>query len=462
MPQQRILLVDDDPVARAVLRRQLEPAFIVDEGGTAAEGLAKIAANLYALVLVDMVMPGMSGEEMLINLRASHPNLPVIVLTSLQDTDLAVRCIKIGAADFLAKPCGKERLLTTLENVLHLARVETRLVENIDPNPNCFDRLYGNSEIMRRLFEQLHVVAGSDIGVLLEGASGTGKELVASALHHTGARKKGPFVALNCAAIPENLLESELFGHEKGAFTGAIAAHAGCFEQASGGTLLLDEIGEMRMDMQVRLLRALENREIRRLGSTRTLSIDVRVIAATNRDLRQCVAAGTFRKDLYFRLAVYQLRLPALSERGNDVAELAERFSIDFAVKQKKRCLGLEADALAAIRAYSWPGNVRELRNAIERAVLLSEGPRIALCDLPEDIQHNNPPGAPDESSRGSGKLEAIIPMAQEEERILRRALRLTNGDVTKAAVQLEIARATLYRRLKEMKIIPAPSKSNE
>ena len=486
MGAKTLLLVDDDAVTTAVVQRQLsaDNAYQVLTASTAEQGIAIALDTHIDLVLLDIQIPVMGGEMALQRLRTERPQTKVVILTGQKEVDLCVRCIKAGASDFLTKPCEPIRLRTTVENVLRTHELEQRLREaeaGIDEGQG-YGRLYGRSRVMRNLFEQLRLLTGSDIGVLLTGQSGTGKDLVARALHEKGSRRNGPFVALNCGAIPETMLESELFGHEKGSFTGAIGSHQGCFEQANKGTLFLDEIGEMRMDMQVRLLRVLENREVRRLGGSKSILVDVRVIAATNCDLKKAVAENRFREDLYYRLAVYTVRMPTLAERENDAVELAERFASEASCRVGKFCAGLDTEAAALIKAYRWPGNVRELRNAIERAVLLCKNAQITANDLPEEVwlpdrgalpaevlaagqytQERTPVSLPvvETTAIPTATLQPIIipdsdkilPIEEEERRIFIKALRITRRDVARAAAALNVSRATLYRRIKELQI---------
>jgi len=388
-PKKTILIADDDEIFRSLLSILLKrEGFTVLEAETAEEGYRHALDEEIDLVLLDIGLPMMGGEALLARLRADRPNLPTVIITGSIDEDLAERCLNAGAVDFLSKPCDAPKLITTIRNVLRLRTLENRLREVQDgiSGEQGYELLYGQSPAMRKVFDQLRALERSDISVLIEGPSGTGKELVARSLHRRGKRAAGPFVAINCGAIPETMLESELFGHEKGAFTGAQSSRAGCFEQSHGGTLFLDEIGEMRPDMQVRLLRALENHEIRRLGGTRTFTFDVRVIAATNRDLRECIASGSFREDLYFRLSVFRLELPTLKSRGDDVLGLAERFLTEFSARLHKRFQGFDGETRSLLKQYDWPGNIRELRNCIERAVLMADGNTIHARDFPQEI----------------------------------------------------------------------------
>lgn len=473
MAKRTILIIDDDVTVQTLITGMIMSAgYDTVSAGSAEEGLALAKQQHFCLALLDIVIPEMGGEAALSELNTSVPALPVIILTGNHDTDLAIRCIRNGARDFLTKPCEKNRLLTTIQNVVRLRELEEEVSRGATQDES-FGVMFGRSTVMRRLFEQLRTAATTDIGVLLEGASGTGKELAARALHSTGMRAKGPFVALNCGAIPESLLESELFGHEKGAFTGAANLHRGAFEQAQGGTLFLDEIGEMRPDMQVRLLRALENREVRRVGGTSPLQLDVRIVAATNKKLQDAVRDGKFRDDLFYRLAVFRVTMPALAERDDDILWLAHRFMLEFSGKFRKRCNRIDKKAELALLHYSWPGNVRQLRNAIERATLVCGGEALMLSDLPDELQTSTDVSSRVRESSSSGRLSeaaavgpetqasvipssvpgAILTMAQEEERIFRNALRVTAGDVARAAQMLDIGRATLYRRIKELEI---------
>jgi len=482
LKSQTIFIIDDDALLVELMFRTLNKAgYTTRSAETAEQGETMIAEQLPDMVLLDINVPVMGGEVMLAKLRATYPQLPVIVFTAQNDVDLAVRCIKEGAYDFLPKSCDSARLLTTVRNALHARALELRLSELRDGRDSAggYDDLFGESEPMRKVFAQLKTLERSDISVCVEGPSGTGKELVARALHKRGARGKGPFVAINCGAIPESMLESELFGHEKGAFTGAINTHIGCFEQAHRGTLFLDEIGDMRADLQIRLLRALENREVRRIGGTQTIQFDVRIVCATHQDLKSLVAQNRFREDLYYRLAVFRIALPPLCDRGNDILGIAERFALEFGARLGKRIQGLSSGAAAVLMGYKWPGNVRELRNAIERAVLLTESNVIDRADLPEDIL-NNSKADPDfirewervqaitraaASSQTNGPVASagpsqstpaasaanpteILPMEVEEMRIIERALKITGGDIQLAATRLQIGQATLYRKI--------------
>lgn len=492
MSKHTILLMDDEPMFLSVVSSLLQATgYDTREAATVEAGLEIARSAEIDLVLLDINIPAVGGEAALNQLRDLKPDLPVVILTGENDASLAVRCMKAGAVDFLNKPCDGARLKLTIRNALQLFSLEYRLREVTAASEleHNFDSLFGRSPCMHRIFDQLRVLSQSDIGVLIEGASGTGKELVARGLHRKGPRSDGPFMAVNCGAIPETLLESELFGHERGAFTGAVNSRAGCFEQADRGTLFLDEIGEMRPDMQVRLLRVLETREVHRLGGAKPIRVDVRVVTATNRDLRERVASGAFREDLYYRLAVYRLHLPPLKERDNDVVELADRFLLEFGVKLHKRGLRLTQRACAMLRSYPWPGNVRQLRNAIERAALMASDTQVDICDFPEEIAatpidpgalrattdvvdtklteptksavlnaqhvHSASPAAAWYSSETE-----ILTMDSEERRILERALRITKGDVTEAAQRLAISRATLYRRVKELNLAHGKSEA--
>jgi two-component system response regulator FlrC len=326
-----------------------------------------------------------------------------------------------------------------------------------------FDAILGDAPATRKAVDLLRRAVGTEVTVLLEGESGTGKEIAARAVHAEGARRTGPFVAVNCGAIPEGLIESELFGHEKGAFTGAVAARRGRFEEADGGTIFLDEVGEVRPDLQVRLLRVLQDRAVQRVGGTGTRPVDVRVVAATNRDLLSAIASGGFREDLYYRLAVFPVRLPPLREREGDVDRLADAFLARFASGHGRPARGFSPEARKALRLYAWPGNVRELENVVERAVLMEDGDAVSLGSLPDAVVETLAADAARTAAAGSGAAGArpdeIRPLDEEERRLVRRALDATGGNVQDAARRLGISRATIYRKLERWGAAPPEGK---
>ncbi|NOK38077.1 sigma-54-dependent Fis family transcriptional regulator, partial [Corallococcus exercitus] len=385
----RILVIEDEPIIRTELRRLLTRAgHDVAEAGAVPEAAAEHALDAFDLVISDLRLPGPPGTDII----ALCPGVPVLIMTSFATVKSAVDAMKLGAVDYIAKPFDHDELLLQVERVLRegrLTRQNAALKREVEQTWSP-GGMVGSSPAMRDVFERVRKVAPSAATVLVLGESGTGKELVARAVHAQSQRAEGPLIAVNCAAIPEGLLESELFGHEKGAFTGAQAAHAGLVEAAHGGTLFLDEIGELPAPAQARLLRMLQDGEVRRVGATRSRKVDVRILAATHRDLPRRVQEGLFRQDLYFRLRVVEIRLPPLRERGEDVPALAKHLLERASRRMGRPPASLSPDALAAIAQHSWPGNVRELENAIERAVILADGPLITA-----DLLALEPPGGP-------------------------------------------------------------------
>ena len=388
-----ILIVEDEPIIRTSLRRLLERnQHQTSEAGSVPEAQA-FDLGSFDLIISDLRLPGVPGTE-LIRLAAGTP---VLIMTSYASLRSAVDSMKLGAIDYIAKPFDHEEMLGSVARILreHPRQPSTAATSIIPAAANDLG-IIGSCAAMQELFGKVRKVAPTDSTVLIQGESGTGKELVARALHNLSARASAPLISVNCAAIPETLIESELFGHEKGAFTGANASRTGLVEAADGGTLFLDEIGELPLEAQARLLRVLQEGEIRRVGSVQSQKVDVRLIAATHRDLKNLARNGQFREDLYYRLNVIALRLPALRERGDDVLDIARAFLLRQCERMKREPADFTADAEQAIRCYDWPGNVRELENAIERAVILSEGAQIPLdvlgIDVELDDQHEHSP----------------------------------------------------------------------
>jgi two-component system response regulator HydG len=447
MKDLKLLIVDDEQTQRDLLAGYLSKKgfeiFPADSGEAAVEQYHKIFAPL---ALVDMKMPGMSGIELLTRLKEINPFIQVIVLTAFGSVETAVRAIKGGAFDYLTKPVED---LDELIVKLHRAGEQYRLVvEHAVMSERLAEvfptsEIIGQSDAIKRVKEMISLVAAKDATVLITGPSGTGKELVARAIHALSPRAEKRLVAINCAAFPESLLESELFGYEKGAFTGAEKAKQGRFELAEGGTLFLDEIGEMPATMQVKLLRVLEERKIERLGSVKDISLDIRIIAATNRDLEQLVKGQKFREDLFYRLNVIQIHLPPLRERTGDILLLADQFTKKYARKIGKEIKGIEADAAELLSRYSWPGNVRELENIIERAVVLSRSDRIARGDL-TGLTAKDAPGP------YSGELTTL---AEVEKRHIEACLQQLRWNMSLTAERLGIHRNTLRAKIKEYNI---------
>ncbi|WP_257458309.1 sigma-54-dependent transcriptional regulator [Archangium lipolyticum] len=443
----RILVVEDEREMRALLekglaRRGFEPTV----RGSADEAFPLLETEDFDTVLTDMRMPGMDGLELCERIVLNRPDIPVVVVTAFGSLETAVAAIRAGAYDFVTKPVDLDALVLVLERaVQHKAlREEVRRLRRALGGVFADGGVVGESPALRRVYELIDRVADSDASVLVTGESGTGKEVAARALHARGRRASGPFVAINCAAMPEALLESELFGHARGAFTDAKAARTGLFAQANGGTLFLDEVGEMPLSLQPKLLRALQERTVRPVGGDTEVPFDARIVAATNRDLELAVEEGRFREDLYYRLNVIGLELPPLRARGNDVLLLAQRFLEHFATRSGKRVVGLTPAAAQRLLAYTWPGNVRELQNCIERAVALTSYEELTVEDLPERIRdyrgHSN--------SGQENDVSELVSLEEMERRYIQRVLEAVGGSRTLASRILGVDRKTLYRKL--------------
>ncbi|MBR9868420.1 MAG: sigma-54-dependent Fis family transcriptional regulator [Oceanospirillales bacterium] len=381
----RILIVEDESIIRSALRRLLERnSYTVDDAGSVDEATSQFNLNDYNLIISDLRLPGAPGTD-LINLAKA---VPVVIMTSYASMRSAVDAMKLGAVDYIAKPFDHDEILETIANIIKLRGAEDKTTQkkgNSQPTPE--NQMVGNCAAMKNLFSRIHKVARTDATVLIQGESGTGKELAARAIHQQSDRSESPMVSVNCASIPETLIESELFGHEKGAFTGADSARNGLIEAANGGTLFLDEIGELPLEAQARLLRFLQEGEIRRVGAVKSIHVDVRLIAATHRNLKALAKTGEFREDLYYRLYVMELQMPPLRERGEDIIEIAQQFLQKSCEKLGSPLLSFSADACQTMIRYNWPGNVRELQNAIERAVILADDHSITTDLLGLDIE---------------------------------------------------------------------------
>ncbi|MHC4391419.1 MAG: sigma-54-dependent transcriptional regulator [Planctomycetota bacterium] len=462
-----VLLIDDDPDLIRLVELELgAEGFSTLCATSAAEGLALHKEHQPSAAVLDLGLPDQSGQNLLPRLLEASPHTPVVILSAQDEIDTVVECMRLGATDYVTKPFARPRLATAVRAALVRGSLRQRvdgLTRKLRSGEGLAS-LRGSSKAIAAAKELLRRAAASDVGVLLTGESGTGKEVAARAIHAESPRRSGPFVAVNCGAIPEKLIESELFGHSKGAFTGATESRRGQFELASGGTIFLDEIGELRIDLQVRLLRVLQEHMIEPLGAERARAINVRVIAATNRDLKQGVQHGTFREDLYYRLAVFPVTMPPLRERGEDVFELADLFLARFAKRHQRSQRPLSDEARRAIGLYRWPGNVRELENVIERATIIEDGEIVNLGSLTESVVcalDDEAPTGPTAASSGSGSDSApdpsgkptslpqtIIPFAEAERRLILRALRITEWNVQEAATRLGIGRATIYRKI--------------
>jgi DNA-binding NtrC family response regulator len=476
---QTILIVDDDPVQRRLLEAAIARlgliAMSAPGGGPALDLLFSPRGEQISWMLLDLVMPDIDGIEVLTKLRAANQTLPVIVLTAKGGIDSAVEAMRAGANDFLVKPASPERIKVSIQNALKLGTLsgEVSRLKKRQQNKLVFEDLIAKSAAMRQVMRLGQRAAQSNIPILIEGESGAGKELIARAIQGESERAGKPFVTVNCGAIPENLVESILFGHEKGSFTGATDKHLGKFLEADGGTLFLDEIGELRLDMQVKLLRALQEGEIDPVGGKRPVKVDVRIISATNKDLAELTRQGQFREDLFYRLNVFPIFVPPLRERHEDIPALATYFVGRFAAEENKPVAGLTPEAMAILDSYSWPGNVRQLENTIFRAVVLCDGDLLDVVDFPQIASAlgvtaherraapamatpSHAQAAPSRTTAAYGlsgtdtaghmrKLEDI------EAEVIRMAIARYEGRMSEIARRLGIGRSTLYRKLKEL-----------
>jgi DNA-binding NtrC family response regulator len=447
-----ILVVDDDRSMRDILVKGLTSEFVVVEAAANAQlALDRVATGDVDAVVTDLRMPGLSGLDLCERIVTRCGDIPVIVFTAFGDYETAVQALRVGAYDFLSKPVRLDVLSITIERALNHARLrrEVRRLRDSHENVTLVGNLLGESPAIKVVLDLIERVAPLDSSVIITGESGTGKELVAHALHERSERKGGPFVAMNCAAVPEQLLESELFGHEKGSFTDARTAHVGLFVQANGGTLFLDEIGELPVALQPKLLRAIQERSVRPLGGRRELPFDVRLIAATNRDLVSAMSEGRFREDLYFRMNVIEIGLPPLRARGNDLLLLAQHFITTFASRTKREVVGMTPEAAGHMIHYDWPGNVRELANVMERAVALTNQDHISVADLPDRIARDtlSTPTVNDDPSQ-------FVTLEEMEKRYVLQVLEFVGGSRTEAARILGLDRTTLWRRLERYGVV--------
>ncbi|MFL5351730.1 sigma-54-dependent transcriptional regulator [Archangium sp.] len=448
----RVLLIDDDPSMVELLEARLtRRGFTLTTLTDPHAALPLVMEQPFDVVLTDLNMQGLSGTELCERVVANVPDLPVVVVTAFGSMETAIAAIRAGAYDFITKPVEMDALVHTLTRAVQHRQLKGELVrlKKVVAESERLGGLLGSSPPMRKVYDLLTRVADSDATVLINGESGTGKELVARALHEKSRRASGPFVAVNCAAMPEALLESELFGHAKGAFTDAKAARSGLFVQAHGGTLFLDEVGEMPLGLQPKLLRALQERTVRPVGGDHEVSFDVRLVAATNRDLEGMVEENRFREDLYYRLNVVQMELPRLRARGGDILLLAQHFIEHFAARANKRVTGLTEAVAERLMSYSWPGNVRELRNCIERAVAVTVNERLAVEDLPEKIRAYR---ASHVVVVASGDPSELTTLEEVERRYILRVMEEVKGNKSLAAQILGLDRKTLYRKLDRIK----------
>jgi Response regulator containing CheY-like receiver, AAA-type ATPase, and DNA-binding domains len=442
----RVLVVEDEVKLLRVIELQLQSAgYEVDKAGSAEEALRLV--DRAGLVLTDLKLPGMDGLEFLSLVRRQDAQVPVVVMTAFGTVEIAVEAMKAGATDFLPKPFSLDHLLTVIGKALEFRalRDENRVLREELGRRYTFDNVVGHSPAMQEIFATIMRVAPTRATVLLAGESGVGKDLIARAIHFHSPRRDRPFVKINCTAIPENLMESELFGFEKGAFTGASASKPGRFEMADTGTAFLDEIGDVPGSIQVKLLRVLQEREFERLGSNKTRQIDVRILAATNRDLRAALEEGTFREDLYYRLNVVPLNIPPLRERKEDIPFLAEHFVQKLAVETGSTADSISEGAIKRLLEYHWPGNVRELENVIERSLVLAAGKRLEAADIRLEA---NPRAR--ESATDSFLPDGMT-LDEHEQAIIREALRRADGNKSQAARLLGVTRNALRYRLSQM-----------
>lgn len=450
----RILLIDDEKDSCRALSLLLGKAgFSVDTCHSGEEALGILGKQNYDLIISDLFLPGVSGIDILKKVKEDSPQTCVILITGNASAETAVEAMKEGAFDYITKPFNLEKLKLQVAKALENSQLlmENQYLRQQLRGRYRFDNIIGTSQAMQQVFTRIEKVVNTDSTILILGASGTGKELVAKAIHYNSPRKDKPFIAINCGAIPSELLESELFGHVKGSFTGAVQDKPGKFEVANGGTIFLDEIGNMPLQLQMKLLRVLQEHEFERVGSSRKIRLDVRLISATNADLAEQVRSGNFREDLYYRLNVIPITLPPLKERRGDIPLLARYFLEKICKEMHRPLMSLDQDALRAIETYSWPGNVREMENVIERTVALTDGDMISCSDLPTNIgqAHGNSSSSPLQLTREGIDLNGVV--ADIERQLIMQALDLGNGVKARAADLLRINRTTLVEKIKRL-----------
>lgn len=447
-----LLVVDDDKNTRDGLERALMREYDIYVAESGERALDILQTNNIRLMLSDVKMPGMDGLTLMQRAIAGSPGLICILLTAYGNVDVAVEAMKRGAYDFLAKPVNLDHLELLLRRAIRSSEIES---ENVNLHKQLDDKygienIVGNSPIMLQLFDKVRQIAPTQATILIQGESGTGKELVAHAIHRLSTRAKSPFIPVHCAALSPTLLESELFGHEKGSFTGATARRRGRFEMADGGTLFLDEISEIDASIQVKLLRVLEERKFERVGGDQPIEVDIRLITATNKDLKDLVKKGKFREDLFFRLDVIDVPLPPLRERAGDIAMLANKFLVEFSEKNNRDIKGITPDALTILSSYNWPGNVRELRNTIEKMTVLNRGDKLSARDIPANIREESAMLSDKKSGLNISVVNGSDSLASAERTLIYAALKRHGNNRTKAAEDLGISRRTLHRKLNQ------------
>lgn len=452
----RILIVDDEPSIRKVLAAQLKRfGFDVTAAHNGQEAVEFLSQEVFHLVISDLRMPGLDGMGLLEWCCEEQPGLPIILITAHGTVATAVEALKRGACDYISKPFDRDELHQAIQKALARGRADTQILQ--ESNPGARFRIIGSTPAMRDVYKLIEKVAPSPTTILIAGESGTGKELVARALHEHSTRSDAPFVRINCGAIPENLFESELFGYEKGAFTGAVQAKPGRFELAHGGTLFLDEVSELPKEMQVKLLRALQEGVIDRVGGVHSTQVDVRVIAASNVDLQAAVDEGSFREDLFYRLNVIPIHLPPLSSRVDDIPLLIEHFLEKFNARLEKNVKGVEPGVLAALMEYHWPGNIRELENLMERTILLTDAETLRAEDLPTLGRGGSQQPAQDDLDALDLKAYVRVHTVKLERSRIQRALDVEDGNVTRAARRLGISRKSLQMKMKDYDLRETP-----
>ena len=447
----RILIADDElnirKVLAATLRREGYEVLTAKDGQEAVELLG---SGKVQVVVTDLKMPNVDGIELLRHVQRNHPQVPVIIITAHGSIDNAVEALKNGALDYITKPFDKAELINIISKAVKTESLASKDLQ-VGPEASRY-KMIGQTKVMQDLYDIIDKVADTPSSVLITGESGTGKELIAAALHYKSSRSDQPFIKINCAAIPRELIETELFGHEKGAFTGAINSKPGRFELADEGTLFLDEIGEIPIEMQVKLLRALQEKEFERVGGISTLRVDVRLVVATNRDLQKEIEEGRFREDLFYRLNVVPVSLPPLRERAQDIPLLVDFFIAKYNTKLNRQVRGIAPEALTLLTNYRWPGNIRELENVIERCILFTDGPEIQPANLPEDLLERSSPVPSAANMSDEASMKAIVKKAtaELEKDLIVAALAETSGNVTQAAKRLKISRKSLQNKMKE------------
>ena len=451
----RIIVIDDEPLMRVTVHdAMVAEGYEVVSAETGKKGIELLRETEWDILITDLRLPDMDGIQILKEVKSLNPETQVILITAYGSIDSAVTAMKEGASDYLTKPFSMDELLLIIKRILRIRELEeeNRSLRKKVEEKFGLEGLVGKSPQMIKIYDLIETVSQTDTTVLVYGESGTGKEMVANAIHFRSPRKGRPFIKVNCAALPETLLESELFGHEKGAFTGAIKQRKGRFEMADGGTLFLDEIGDISPVVQVRLLRVLQERQFERVGGNETLSVDVRLICATQRDLKEEIRKGSFREDLYYRLNVVPMHLPPLRERREDILLLSDHFMNKFSQKMGKEITGLSEEAKTILLKYTFPGNIRELENMLERAVALIKGKVIQAYDLPEEVcGQTSPVRDVCEKIRGSKPLASAVSLFEKE--YIQSVLEKTKGKKGQAAEILGISRKTLWEKIKELEI---------